>query len=71
MKKNDVWSVLAGEKAKYTVYCICSCPNRFYPFLKETKKVCRWCNRTVYLNEKEKFKDLLSRKSIQLKKENL
>ena len=68
--KNFSYSKLIDEKIKYSVLCSCSCRVIFYPFQHKTKKVCKWCGKTVYINEQTKFKDLLLQKKKELENES-
>lgn len=69
-KKNKIYAELEGTKRKYKVLCLCSCRVSFYPFENKTKKKCRWCGRTVYINKQEEFKDKLLQKRKRLKNES-
>ena len=58
-EENKIFAKLEGTKRKYKVICSCSCRISFYPFEHKTKKKCRWCGRTVYINKQEEFKEKL------------
>ena len=53
---------LSAEVAKYKIKCPCGHTVVIFPMEHRNKKICSWCGHYVYLNEKEKFKDLLRRK---------
>lgn len=45
------------EKDKFKIYCKCGHVVHIYPFEHINKKVCSWCGKYVYVNEKERFKE--------------
>jgi uncharacterized protein (DUF983 family) len=53
---------LASEQAKCKKYCeYCGHTMTFYAFEKE-RKLCTWCGKYNYKNDKVQFKDLLLKK---------
>lgn len=61
-KSTDYVEILAKEKIKHKKYCEhCGHTISFYAFEKD-RKVCNYCKRYNYRNEKIKFKYLLNKK---------
>ena len=53
---------MASEQAKYKKYCqFCGHTISFYAF-EPDKKLCSWCGKYNYRNEKAEFRELLQRK---------
>lgn len=62
MKRYDVSDKMTEEYAKYSVYCKnCGHTMHFFPFEKRDKKICDWCQHTVYANDKVEFKEKLKK----------
>lgn len=47
------------ERAKFRIYCDCGHSMVLFPFEHRNKKICSYCGKYVYKNEKEKFKEKL------------
>ena len=60
LKKDD--EKLIELRTKYRVYCKCGHSLAFYPFEHRSKKICSWCKKYVYINEKTEFKERLGKK---------
>lgn len=57
---------LATEQFKYKKYCkYCGHTMSFYAFEKE-RKLCSWCKRYNYRNEKVEFRELLLKKKREI-----
>lgn len=57
---------LASQQSKYKKYCkYCGHTMSFYAFEKE-RKLCNWCKRYNYRNEKVEFRELLLKKKREI-----
>lgn len=51
---------LLDTKTKYRIKCKCGHTVMIYPFEHRKRKICDWCGKYVYANEKEQFKDAIN-----------
>ncbi len=42
-------------RSKYRIYCKCGHSMVFFPYEKETRKLCTYCGHFVYKNKEEEF----------------
>lgn len=50
---------MVEERTKFRIYCDCGHSMVLFPFEHRNKKICSYCGKYVYKNEKEKFKEKL------------
>lgn len=53
---------MVEERTKFRIYCDCGHSMVLFPFEHRNKKICSYCGKYVYKNEKEKFKEKLGAK---------
>lgn len=69
MRKYCVNDKITEEFSNYRVYCKnCGHSMLFYPMEKREKKICSWCQNTVYINDIAEFKDKLNKQRGKLAK---
>ena len=66
---NEEYEKLNNATKEYKHKCSCGHTIVIYPFEKKVSKVCRYCGKLVFVNEKEEFKHKLSKEIKKLQED--